>query len=876
MELSAITAWPGKSDRQTPPKLFPAAWHMLDVAACAEVLMQRNATLRALPEAVQQGLLLLILLHDIGKFSTSFRNMLENGSRQSFRHWQLSHLYFCDKKAGFRDLQNIVLKQLQCSLPVLQRLSPAVSGHHGIPPDNDQPTAKRRELSEKARKAACAFTSMTAQLFPKASLAGVGGKQADCLSWLLSGLAIQADWLGSNTRWFPLERQYASLSAAWEDARHRAGIAVAEAGLERKEPAPFTDAATLCGFSDLRPMQQAAAETALPDGPVMILVEDATGAGKTEAALILAQRLMAAGKANGLFFALPTMATSNAMYDRLATVVPKLFAEDGGPPSFVLAHGRRDLHPTFRQAVSGTASLSDTPTCSAWLADDRRLALLAEIGVGTIDQALLAVLPVRFNTLRLWGLAGKVLIVDEAHSYDPYMESELAALLEFHAMLGGSAIVMTATLPEPMRDRFSRAFLRGLGCPGHDQEVPAAHSYPCLSITAAGTGKRPITSKAIDPAPATCRTLHINRLDSTAAAIDLLQKATAAGAACVWIRNAVDEAIAAAEQLRALGIETDLLHARFTMWDRLRIEENAKSRFGKNGSARAGRVLIATQVIEVSLDLDFDVMISDLAPIGALLQRAGRLWRHMEERPPETRPAIAAVKRGEPVLHVLSPDPERVEGENWLHETLGRGAWVYDTAEQWRTAKTIFTAGRIAMPTDLRNVIRAVHGEDRIEVPAPLERLALQAEGSRHAESAHGWNNTLNPEGGYAQNLNQAGFKDTIFPTRLGREQITLMLMRRDEDGLIPWAQAQDQDLQNDPVRAEALSEVQMSKCRFERLDEKPDQALPEIQALVKGWPAWKCKQVRIAIVDDDGTICEGLQYDAISGLLISSPPTRG
>ncbi len=175
---------------------------------------------------------------------------------------------------------------------------------------------------------------------------------------------------------------------------------------------------------------------------MMAVIKDATGAGKTEAALILTQRMIARGKADGLFFALPIMATANAMYGRVAQVVPKLFAT---PPSVALAHSRSTLNEAFEAAIAQPVSRSDSLTCSQWLADDRRLSLLAQVGVGTLDQALMGMLPIRFNSLRLWGLTRKVLIVDEAHSYDPYTEGELARLLRFHAMLGGSAIVMTAT-----------------------------------------------------------------------------------------------------------------------------------------------------------------------------------------------------------------------------------------------------------------------------------------------------------------------------------------------------------------------------------------------------------------------------------------------
>ena len=163
-----------------------------------------------------------------------------------------------------------------------------------------------------------------------------------------------------------------------------------------------------------------------------------TGSGKTEAAILLAARLMAGGSASGLFFALPTMATANAMYDRLAQSYERLF-DDAARPSLVLGHGKRTLNARFTDSIFDTGKADEGypegggATCAAWIADDRRKVFLAEIGIGTIDQALLGVLPSRHQVLRLWGLSDRVLIIDEAHAYDAYMAQEMERQLEFQA-----------------------------------------------------------------------------------------------------------------------------------------------------------------------------------------------------------------------------------------------------------------------------------------------------------------------------------------------------------------------------------------------------------------------------------------------------------
>ncbi|MCY3756108.1 MAG: CRISPR-associated helicase Cas3', partial [Acidobacteria bacterium] len=520
-------------------------------------------------------------------------------------------------------------------------------------------------------------------------------------------------------------------------------------------------------------MQAAVKEIGLPDGPVLALIEDATGSGKTEAALILASRMMAAGKGNGFFFALPTMATSNAMLGRLEAVAPRMF---DGRPSLALTHGRAGMNELFRQILGRDGSDPGAgPSCGSWLANDRRRILLADVGVGTIDQALMAVLPTRFNTLRLRALSGHILIVDEAHEFDPYMEAQLQRLLQFHAMLGGSAIVMTATLPLGMRAGYAKAFQRGLGL-RRPREVEG-RAYPMLNVIG-----RSIDSVEPDPVPATCRDLAVQRLGDEEAAARLLQAGSQEGMACVWIRNSVSGAIASAMVLREAGLQVDLLHARFTVADRLKQEAAVQRCFGRDGAGRTGRVLVATQVVEASLDLDFDLMVTDLAPIGSLVQRAGRLWRHMDLRPAAKRPVAA------PLLHVLSPDPDRVDGAHWLKRVLGSGALVYPLDVQWRTAAALFDQGVIRAPGGLRDLIERVHGDDPKEVPEVLEGFEIETIGRRMSEAQQAFNQVLDADDSYDQPQMQRVFDDDRFPTRLGIPQVTLRLAREENGKLAPWA----------------------------------------------------------------------------------------
>lgn len=826
-----VARWPGKSNPAGQP--HPALWHMLDVGAVAARLIARRS-LTGVP-ALDQACCALVALHDIGKVSASFAAMLD-GALPKSRHWRLSY-YFLSFP-----LQRMLDDRLGLDQAARSQLVAAVSGHHSGPPGalGRRDICKlEAEIGAEAAGDAAIFAEQILDLFPLAQMEGLSDEAINTLSFALAGFTTQCDWIGSNTDWFEPQPATIAPPEYWQAALEKAEWAISAAHLGAARPDPAA-AGRILPAESLRPMQRAVAQAALPDGPMMALIEDATGAGKTEAAVILAARMMAAGKAQGLFFALPTMATSNAMFDRLRPIASRLFS---GSPSLALTHGRASGHQGFQSIIGRESAGRDDPTCGAWLADDRRLVLLAEIGIGTIDQALMAVLPTKFSTLRLHALSQRVLVVDEAHSYDPYMKAQLERLVWFQAMLGGSVIIMTATLPLDLRDALIAAFRKGLGIGTHPLEDQA---YPALTLVGLG-----VQNAAIAPVPASIRRVEVERLASADAAAEVIAQAAGLDAACIWVRNSVDDAIAAVELLRSKGVVADLLHARFALCDRLSHEQEAFNRFGAKGQGRAGKVLVATQVAEQSLDLDFDVMVSDLAPIGALIQRAGRLWRHMETRPAARRPVAG------PVLHILSPDPDKVTNRRWLHEVLGSGAFVYPADVQWRTARAVFDAGAIVAPEGLRDLIEAVHRDT--ELPEPLQQAEIETEGKALSERQSALNLLADPGDGYMQQNLQRVFDDEAVRTRLGRLQVTLVLAREHEGRLVAWAEG---------AGDWAASEVQLGEYRYSKL-EGVDQSAPLIAAVKAGWPEWKRDRLILAPVAADGTICDGLHYDPSLGLLL-------
>ncbi|HFN8030877.1 TPA: CRISPR-associated helicase Cas3', partial [Escherichia coli] len=437
--------------------------------------------------------------------------------------------------------------------------------------------------------------------------------------------------------------------------------------------APFNGINTLFPFiENPTPLQQKVLDLDISQqGPQLFILEDVTGAGKTEAALILAHRLIAAGKAQGLFFGLPTMATANAMYDRLVKTWLAFYSPESRP-SLVLAHSARTLMDRFNESLwSGDLVGSEEPDeqtfsqgCAAWFADSNKKALLAEIGVGTLDQAMMAVMPFKHNNLRLLGLSNKILLADEIHACDAYMSCILEGLIERQARGGNSVILLSATLSQQQRDKLVAAFARGTE---GQQEAPFLEKddYPWLThVTKSDVNShRVATRKDVE------RSVSVGWLHSEQECIARIESAVSQGKCIAWIRNSVDDAIKVHRQLLARGVipasSLSLFHSRFAFSDRQRIETETLARFGKYCSLqRASQVIVCTQVIEQSVDIDLDEMISDLAPVDLLIQRAGRLQRHIRDingQLPKLRLAAQAASHILSLLH-------RALKEAWFSE----------------------------------------------------------------------------------------------------------------------------------------------------------------------------------------------------------------
>lgn len=818
LNTDIIARWPGKSSNDGGPE-HPAIYHMLDVAAVAECLLN---DVDLVPEE-RHALAFLTAVHDLGKISDSFRDMLRDGQRQAYRHWELTEVHL----EANRGALDAYLKPYRPNR--LMPLFGATAGHHGRPSKltTDERARASAKIGQQAKDDARLVVEAFAELWPEASLLHLKDRDLKRLSWWLSGLITTADWIGSNTQWFAPMPAGPSVPDYMETARQKAQRAVKEAGLT----VPALSGVSVFDWPELRPMQAACQSVALQKGPVLALIEDETGAGKTEAALMLAQRLLEMRKGAGLFFALPTMATADAMFTRVSKTIGRIFGSD---PTITLAHGRASLSADYRDIVLGAPNAPEDIGCTEWLSDSRRRALLATVGVGTIDQALLSVLPVKFQTLRHYGLSSKILIVDEVHEMgEAYVAETLVRLLHAHRAAGGSAILLTATLPLHLRRNLLATY------DGVDDGNPA---YPALTI-AGGSECRDFPQDTSAKGP-----VRVERLASSDAALDLIAQSAQNGAACVWVRNAVDDAIAAVEALRERGIDAELLHARYALGDRKRIEADIRKRYGKTGEGRAGGVLVGTQVLESSLDLDFDVMVSDLAPMAGLVQRVGRLWRHMDLRPAKGRPVP------EPVLYVVSPDPNEVRSDRWLHDVLDRGAWVYSADVMWRTALHLFEVGQIVAPSGIRGLIEASEDEE-IAVPEVLEQFELERLGKSASHASLASQNGVDLKEGYRAG-GQAN-DDASYPTRLGPEQVTLVLCKARGNRLVPLFAGPD---------GWAMSEVSVARSRIDKVGLTNSPESLEAAGL-SNWPEWKLNS-HILCSSSDGEIAEGLRYEAGAGLI--------
>lgn len=878
-------------------------YHCLDVAATAKALLETNRQFQEdvaqLLEITSEQLLALVCffvaIHDLGKFATAFQDVFSDKVKplykaknkkpydgSKYRH-DLLGIHFWEKNE--EEVLKLLVTQLKSSidhvydtdkaLDTLLVFAHSTLGHHGKPIDSSNTHELKHFVEAHNEQAALEFIKDLLIIFkPDISFDLLVDKNWQTklkqVSWHLAGLAVLADWLGSNTLYFPYVTNLIPLKDYWNTAQSKAQKALHDTDVWRSIKAkPFLSVKDHYGFSPT-PLQKWAEAVPLDDSPQLFILEDVTGAGKTEAALVLTHRLMEAGAANGFYFGLPTMATSNAMFTRIADHYVQMFtAEDGCKPSIVLAHGARDMNNLFREIIMPTnnqdidyspTDLTATAQCNSWLADSRKKALLAPVGVGTIDQALLAVLPRRHQSLRLLGLNRKILIFDEVHSADEYMFELLESLLVLHLHQGGSVILLTATLSKKQRQRLINIWADTLQI--GDQLIQNTN-FPLSTRVSLMNGLEEIP---IESRKEVSRTVQIDFLHTEKDCVDKIVSAATDGQCVVWIRNTVDDVLNAYYNVSSKLDSPEsciLFHSRFTLMDRKRIETKVLEIFGKdsNRKMRAGKVLITTQVFQESLDADTDLMISDICPIDDLIQRTGRLHRH-------TRNANGAYENGvldsreQPLLYIHAPEWQDYPDENWLSDGFQSTEYVYRTPGRlWLGMQALKEFGTLSMPMQARSLIESVYSEDYLErMPDTFHNKELQHLGEERGKASKGKTGTINWQNhGYSYKSSNFWYEDnTDISTRYSDVETTeVVLLRLNEQNQFDF-------YSNESEFACQLSSVKLSVKKFVNHLKLISADDPKLNNLKNKYPNLKFQYLSLWQIDNESSF----RYDSNLGFL--------
>ncbi len=680
-------------------------YHLLDVAAVACCMWEQvlgdgqkawlAKTLGLEQEAARQQMALLAATHDIGKATPAFQKkaldlydaLCDMDVRLRERSKDTSHGILSAVILS-RWLAEKDLNKMQAS-----QLAAVIGGHHGdwiTSTEMDQASAGKERWRELQDAILCELKGLLD--VPEIALPSTAN-DFNVYAAFLSGFVSVCDWIGSDSTYFPFEERPIDLHEYLERVRKYALKALSGFGFLGWKPdsreAEFESVFPFApnelqreGIEALSPLRQA---------PRLVLVEYPTGGGKTELALHIADMLINRFGLGGSYIAMPTQATSNQMFGRFVEYLEKRYPREN--VNLHLVHGQADQQPLYQQIQERPQREGDESgvTAEDWFRNRKR-ALLAPHGVGSIDQAMLSVLQARHHFVRQFGLSHKVVIFDEIHSYDSYMNVIIERLLSWLHTLETPMILLSATLARQNR----QALLEAVGAT--DSENALNTPYPRLTVVEQDGSVR--THRL--PPPET-RTVHIEAIPADLdSLLHEVKTRSAAGGCIAIVCNTVDESIEVARHLRGDEELADviwLFHARYPPAWRGDIENEVLEAFGKDGDRPQRAILVATQIIEQSLDLDFDLMISRTAPIDLLIQRVGRLQRH---------------QRGARPLHMTKPtllwrEPEL--NDDGL-PCFGVDEVIYERFFLLKTWLKLRDMSALSTPDDIDAVMDFVYSED--------------------------------------------------------------------------------------------------------------------------------------------------------------------
>jgi CRISPR-associated endonuclease/helicase Cas3 len=690
--------------------------HLINVGCAARCIVETCPQLLQRFQLTSDLTGALAALHDLGKISPGFQRKCEHWLTQNgLLELDRSSRWDASMEADHGKTSHAAIQDylVQMGIPrkTAKFLAAALGAHHGrikaLPSDRGvvqglkMITESKSGIDWQSARVNCA-QDVWSYFGVQPGLPELTDKTS--ATWWLAGLAAVADWIGSDERFFPSEQQRRENSSL-EQARHALSII----GLQPPRIASGLTFADLFGFAP-----NAMQKTVLTEitEPGLYIIEAPTGLGKTEAALGAAYKLLADGRARGIFFALPTQATSNRIHLRFTSYLERI-APDATQGRLV--HGNSwlmDKEPLIQPATTSRddAPSEDAQTGQDWFSSAKR-ALIAPFGVGTVDQALLGVVAARHFFVRHFALAGKVVILDEIHSYDLYTSTLIDKLIRILVDLGCTVIVLSATLTRKRRDWILRACAENDCAAQTEPDIDTAQEDPYPLVTCrTATGKPSQKSPA---APANREVMvDFQRLeDATEQARSLACK----GGAVLWICNTVHAAQRQYAQFKELvhaAFPLGLLHSRFPFWRREQLENEWMERFGKSGRTRQGCILVSTQVVEQSVDLDSDFLVSELAPTDMLLQRTGRLWRHQRDNRPTDAPRLCILSEDRTL------DALRSMNVRDIQDCLGVKARVYAPYILLRTLEVWSARASVIVPRDIRMLLEATYAEQDDEPDA--------------------------------------------------------------------------------------------------------------------------------------------------------------
>jgi CRISPR-associated endonuclease/helicase Cas3 len=784
------------------PRTYPLVCHLLDAAAFAgriwdeylsDRLRQWLSDQLGLSQADARAFVMLVAgLHDVGKACPGFQ--FRDTDRLTAPEGFPRDGEFCDHAAAGQLWLGAALS-VKFGWPpdVAEAVAEVVGGHHGFFTTMEARDYHPEKVKAKGLGRGPWGEQRTAIAAAVQELVGARQHPADFApdaQVLVCAVVVLADWLASRTEFIrsrlphvPEDGNLTALQEFFTGSITATEGELVQAGLVRLgvRERGFAEA---FGFDPNRLQQSLVA--GLPQavtGPGLLIVTEQMGQGKTEAALFAAQVLGSAAGTAGLAFLLPTMATSNAMETRLVEYVQR---NSSGSAPVNLVHSmawlrrlRTELETAGSAADDADRSLTEV---TEWLRGGKKAAF-APVCVGTIDQALLGVLPLKYNAFRMLAFANKTIVIDEIHAFDAFVRGLLRGFLSWCGHLGVPVVLMSATLPESIARELAASYL------GRDPGASAAPSYPGWVFLQRGA-KQPVpqaitvpesqesllridlrecaaVEEALDRGPALVRELE-----------PLCTEGGCAAVVCTTVKEAQQTYTALTAWLKEVELEAEvvLLHSNMPMHQREAITDDIVRRFGRGeGADRSGRtIIVSTQVLEQSVDIDMDLVISDLAPFELLLQRAGRGHRHPENN--ERRPGWAK----EPRLVVLVPEGgvDPVVPKRW--------AYVYPPASLIRTQRLLLRrAGEgVRLPADVQGLVDELYTDPSlIAGHAQAERESLAWAVVRRTE-AERWRVPLPKDlGSVGEFSGQHRLLEERFSTRFDADSLrALPLFDRDGD----------------------------------------------------------------------------------------------